>query len=103
MDILQRVRKAERKKILYLPHAIKQMSRPDRMISFQEVRKVVETGEMIEDYPEDPRGDSCLLLGFGEGNRAIHVVCAPKEEYLAIITAYLPDPDQWDSEFKTRE
>jgi hypothetical protein len=33
-----------------------------------------------------------LLLGFGDNNRAVHVVCSPKDEYLAIITAYLPDP-----------
>ena len=79
------------------------MSRPDRIIGFQEVRKVVETGEKIEDYPEDARGHSCLLLGFGENGRVIHVVCAPKDDYLAVITAYLPNPNQWDSEFKIRK
>jgi hypothetical protein len=30
------------------------------------------------------------------------VICAPKDEYLAIITAYLPDPTQWTSDFKRR-
>lgn len=37
-------------------HAVRQMSRPDRMISVQEVRRVVLRGEIIEDYPEDARG-----------------------------------------------
>lgn len=72
------------------------------MITFQEVRMVIENGEIVEDYPDDARGHSCLILGFGESDRAIHVVCAPKEDYLAIITAYLPDPDQWESGFKKR-
>ena len=64
------------------------------MISTDEVGIVVTQGELIEDYPSDPRGHSCLMLGLGEANRAVHVVCSPKGEYLAIITAYLPDPTQ---------
>ena len=60
------------------------------------------TVEVIEDYPEDARCHSCLILGFGRGERAIHVVCAPKDEYLAIITVYLPDPHQWTPDFRER-
>lgn len=78
------------------------MSHPDRMISTTEVEAVVKTDEVIEDYPEDVRGHSCLMLGFGRDDRAVHVVCAPKDEYLAIITAYLPNPDQWTSDFRER-
>jgi hypothetical protein len=71
------------------------MSRPDRMISPQEVADVIEQGDLIEDYPEDPRGPSCLLAGTTRLGRVVHVVCSPKEQYLAVITAYLPDPAQW--------
>lgn len=84
-SILNRVRDAASKKLLFLPHTIRQMSRPERMITLTEVEAVIQTGEVIEDYPEDARGHSCLLLGSGQGNRVIHVVCAPKDEYLAII------------------
>jgi hypothetical protein len=56
---------------LFLPHAIRQMSRPLRMISSNEVEAVVCRGETIEDYPNDPRGHSCLMLGFGEAGRAV--------------------------------
>ena len=102
MAILEDVREAAKKRLLFLPHAIRQMSRPRRMISFQEVEEVVTQGEVIEDYPNDPRGHSCLMLGFGEAGRPVHVVCSPKDEYLAIITAYLPDPAQWSEDFKRR-
>jgi len=78
------------------------MSYPDRMITAVEVEATVMTGEQLEDYPEGARGHSCLLLGLGEDGRPIHVVCAPKEDYLAIITAYLPDPGQWSPDFKRR-
>lgn len=101
-DILERVREAANKRLLFLPHTIRQMSRPDRMITTIEVEVVVRVGEMIEDYPEDARGHSCLMLGVGRDDRAIHVVCAPKDEYLAIITAYLPDSSQWTPDFRGR-
>ena len=98
----QKISTAATQKILFLPHAIKQMSRPDRMITTDEVREAVLLGEIIEEYPNDQRGESCLVMNTAE-NRTIHVVCAPKTEYLAVITAYLPSPDQWSSDFKTRK
>ena len=101
-DILEEVRRASATRRLYLPHALRQMARPDRMITTEEVRSVVEHGDLVEDYPDDPRGHSCLMVGFGEGGRPVHVVCAPKEEYLAIITAYLPNPREWKAGFKQR-
>ena len=91
-----------RRRILFLPHAIRQMSRPDRMITGQDVRRVVMHGEIIEDYPEDVRSQSCLLLGIDLEGRPIHVVCSPKPEFLAIITAYTPEPKEWDAAFKVR-
>jgi hypothetical protein len=92
---------AVRKRILFLPHAIRQMARPDRMITTEEVRRVIMKGEIIEDYPEDARGHSCLLLGDGTG-RKLHLVCSPKADYLAVITAYLPDEDEWEPGFRVR-
>lgn len=101
-SILDQVRAAALKRLLFLPHGIRQMSRPDRMITTAEVEIVVTTGELVEDYPGDVRGHSCLLLGFGEEGRPIHVACSPRDDYLAIITAYLPDPARWSSDFKRR-
>ncbi len=97
----QKIRAAASQKILFLPHAVKQMSRPDRMITCDEVRDTVFLGDIIELYPEDQRGESCLVLHMKQ--RAVHVVCAPKTEYLAIITAYLPAPDQWSADFTVRK
>ena len=101
-DSLDKIRSVAAKRQLFLTHAVHQMSRPERMITTSEVQSVIERGEIIEKYPEDPRGFSYLLLGHGKGGRPIHVVCAPKEDYLAIITAYLPDPREWSDDFKER-
>ena len=101
-DILTRVRQSAAQKMLFLPHAVRQMARPERMITTADIRTVVEAGEIIEDYPGDMRGHSCLMAGFAD-NRPVHVVCAPKEDYLAIITAYLPSDEEWESGYRKRK
>jgi protein tyrosine/serine phosphatase len=73
------------------------------MISTGEIRQVIEYGMIIENYPEDARGHSCLILGQGEAHRPIHVVCALKEDYLAIITACIPGVEDWADDFKMRK
>ena len=103
VDILQRIRSAASKGILYLPHAVRQMSRPDRMITTSEVRRAIYIGNVIEDYPEDPRGHSCLIHGHGKDERPIHVVCSPKPEFLVIITAYLPNDEEWEDNSSKRK
>jgi hypothetical protein len=101
-DILIRVRSAAGNRVLYLPHAVRQMLRPERMITTEEVRRAIAEGDVIEDYPADPRGHSCLILGRGDNNRPIHIICAPKEDYLAIITTYVPDASEWSEDFRVR-
>jgi hypothetical protein len=102
MEFRQLIHDRASQRLLFLPHAVRQMSRPDRMISTADVRKVIEEGEIIEDCPEDNRGHSCLMLGRGKDGHPIHIVCAPKDEYLAVITAYIPDENQWSKDFRAR-
>jgi len=101
--MIDRIRVAAAQRVLFLPHAIRQMSRPERLISPVEVRNVIDRGELIEDYPDDSRGHSALLLGEGEGGRPIHVVCSPKVDYLAIITAYVPSDEEWEVGYRQRK
>ena len=49
MEFRQLIRDRASQRILFLPHAVHQMSRPDRMISTADVRKSIEEGEIIED------------------------------------------------------
>ena len=107
MDDYQRllalIRKGAAQRILFSQHAVRQMARPDRLISTTEIRMVLEQGEVIEHYPEDRRGYSCLILGKGTGDRPVHVLCSPKDEYLAIITAYVPTEEEWTDNFRVRK
>ena len=101
--IVDEVKRAAAQRVLFLPHAVRQMTRPERMITPGEVRRVIEDGALVEDYPEDARGHSCLLHGQGSRQRDVHVVCSPKPDYLAIITAYLPSEDEWERDLRTRK
>jgi len=101
-DFLEQVRGAAGKRLLFLPHAVARMLQPDRMIDVREVHEVVETGDIIEDYPEDSRGHSCLMMARCATGRVVHVVCSPKADYLAIISAYVPSPARWHTDYRTR-
>jgi hypothetical protein len=75
------------------------------MISMGELENALRTCEIIEDYPDDPRGASCLVLGFWR-SKHIHVVCTIKTdpEELLLITVYDPSkrPDKWTNNYRTR-
>ena len=92
-----------KQQIIYTQHALDEMNEEEEMITPEEIRQVVLEGEIIEDYPEDKRGHSCLILGYSGKERPIHVVCAPKDEYLGIITTYIPTLGKWENDFRTRK
>lgn len=74
-----------------------------RRIRVQELREAIATGEIIEDYPDDKYGPSCLILGFTLANRAVHIQCSyPSRPLIKIVTLYEPDPEQW-IDFKVRK
>ena len=47
-SIVDRVRRAAGQRLLFLPRAIRQMARPERMITTSEVRSVFLEGAVIE-------------------------------------------------------
>ncbi len=102
MNFINWIRSVAEKKIIYTNHALDEMNAEDEMITAAEVRYVIFNGEIIEDYPEDKRGHSFLMFSKPNDKRPIHILCAPKEDYLAIITAYMPSLEKWESDFKTR-
>jgi hypothetical protein len=88
-------------RMVFRVHALRRMF--ERRISVDDVRRVLETGDTIENYPEDVPYPSRLVLA-RVGSRPIHVVAADNQmdREVIVITAYEPDRTQWDSEFKRR-
>ena len=73
-----------------------------RGISMQDFRDAMERSEIIEDYPHDKYGPSCLVLGFTLSHRPLHIHCSyPMRPIIKIITLYEPDHSKW-IDFKVR-
>ena len=67
-----------------------------RGIMVRELREALVRGEVIEDYPNDKYGPSCLVLGLTDRGRPLHVQCShPSRPVLKIVTLYEPDPELW--------
>ncbi len=78
---------------------------PLGIIRVDDVLQALETGEIIEEYPQDQPYPSSLVLGGTSDGRRLHIVCAPvsAEGRLIIITTYQPDPDRWEPDFRRRK
>jgi len=75
-----------------------------RKIEAEEIEEAIYEGTIIEPYPDDPRGASCLILGFVSGDRPLQVICGKiEEDEILIITAYEPNPREWEGDWKTRK
>ncbi|MDA0740040.1 MAG: DUF4258 domain-containing protein [Nitrospirae bacterium] len=78
-----------------------QQERLEHDLDITEIEAAIMLGEVIEDYPDDPRGESCLLLGY-VGSIPVHLVvgwtrCQSNgEKTLRIITVYIPQSPKWE-------
>lgn len=67
-----------------------------RRISIREIGEAVASGDIIEDYPDDKYGPSCLIFGMTRDNRPLHIQCSyPSRPLLKIVTLYEPNEDLW--------
>lgn len=65
-------------------------------ISIEEIKQTILENDIIEEYPNDPRGPSCLI-----GNENLHVVCGFRSKRVLIVTNYRPEEPIW-IDYKTR-
>ena len=69
---------------------------PIRNINKLEIRQAGVQANIIEYYPDDKYSPSCLLLGFTNVNRPLHIlVSLDDRDYVRVITVYEPDPAKW--------
>ena len=84
-------------KILLTQHAVKRCQ--ERGIAFDDITNAIMRGEIIERYPEDYPYPSCLILGDGP----LHVAVGIGQGMIWMITAYKPNAEKWESDWKTRK
>jgi hypothetical protein len=86
----------------YLSHHA-QLERGEERIRVDDIVAAISNGRELEPYPDDPRGESCLIVGQGLDYRWIHVLCGNfYEEDLLIITVYIPKLPKWEDPFTRR-
>jgi len=92
MDIQPIIEQVRRGIYYWRQHAIQRSI--ERGIRDEEVVEALLHGEIIEEYPEDKYGPSCLVLGRTSAGRPLHVQCSlPPTVW--VITLYEPDPQEW--------
>jgi hypothetical protein len=75
-------------------HALKRVV--ERNISEIEIKQVGMNASIIEEYPEDKYSPSCLLLGFTQAGRPLHIqVSLADTDLVKIITLYEPSAEEW--------
>ena len=101
---------------LYLIEQFRELNKPENMvltqhsrmrfsergIKIQDISNAIETGEIIENYPEDYPFPSCPILG-KSGETILHIVASINDDLIYLITAYIPDPNKWEDDSKTRK
>lgn len=87
----------------YLSHHA-QIERGEEKIKVNDIVNCILNGEALEYYPNDPRGESCLIVGKCLDGRWLHVLCGNfNEDDLLIITVYIPQPPKWIDPFRRRK
>ena len=76
-----------------------QQERLEDDLDVVEIENALVQGEILEDYPNDPRGESCLILGYAD-TKPIHAVVGwarkdRTERILRIVTVYIPKIPKW--------
>lgn len=89
----------EMSQFVWRKHAAQRMM--ERSISREEIIHCARYGEIIESYPNDYPYPSCLV--FEMGTEPLHIVMALDNETCYIITAYRPNNEEFENDFKTRK
>jgi hypothetical protein len=95
-DVVGRIRRQAAERSLRLTlHAHQEMVQES--IAIEEVLEALAGCELLEEYPDDRRGPSCLVLGYTALERPLHMVCTTQQPVLILITVYEPVPPKWPS------
>ena len=76
-------------------HALNEMM--EDSVSLYELKKSIQGGDIIEDYPSSKPLPACLILSFNSQNKPIHSVWAYDDtsSRAILVTVYRPNPEKW--------
>ncbi len=99
LDFIRRC--VRQRKLLWTYHANMRLRK--RFIERTSILNAVDVFEIIESYPNDKYLPSYLVYGRADG-MVFHVLFAVdvEDDNLRVVTAYQPDPKDWEQDLKTR-
>ena len=74
--------------------------RQNDALSLDDVEQAMLNGRIIEHYSDTGRGESCLLVGFTDAGKPVHVVCGSMGGSLVIVTVYIPAPPKFKNPYE---
>jgi Domain of unknown function (DUF4258) len=69
-------------------------------LTLEEIEEALLTGRILERYEDTGRGESCLVVGFTESGKPLHMVCGEIEDRIVIITVYIPTPPKFKNPYE---
>lgn len=76
------------------------IERQNDSLSISEIEEACLTGRILESYENTGRGESCLVVGFTNFGKPIHIVVGKRGGNLSINTVYVPTPPKFVSPFE---
>ncbi len=66
-----------------------EMEAEEDNLDIAQIVEAIVSGEILEQYADTGRGESCLLVGFS-GETPIHIVCGKRADNVIVVTVYIP-------------
>ncbi len=92
MEIEEIKAKVRAEQYVYSQHADIERKADDLTVA--QVEEALRQGQILEQYSDTGRGESCLVVGFA-GDTPIHTVCGWRGERVVLITVYIPGPPKF--------
>lgn len=103
-DTLEKIRDlVSRREVRISDHGYDELAQDG--ILAREAVSGVQGAEVVEDYPDYPKGPCVLALQEDGSGQPIHVVWGipkGKSSPAVLVTAYRPDPVRWSADFRRR-
>jgi hypothetical protein len=76
--------------------------RQNENITIIDVEESLLSGQVLENYNDTGRGESCLIAGFTNSDMPVHIVCGERNGDMVIITVYIPMPPYFLTPYSRR-
>jgi len=92
MDVNEIKSRIRANQYVYTQHA--ELERKADGLTFVQIEEALLDGEILEQYANTGRGESCLIVGLTR-DVPVHVVCGWRGAKVALITVYIPRPPKF--------